>query len=855
MRNVQAVSGLIRDFVFRRLVGCLATGCLLSCGIVASAYGAVPVIDTIAGGGTSAGNGDGGPATSARLDHPLDVAIDAAGNVYIAEWYAFRVRKVTPGGVISTVAGNGAQAYNGDGIPATEAGIDARSVAVDSTGNLYIADAANGRVRKVSGNGIISTVMDSLSLPTNVSVDAQGAVYAVSGNRVLKKGSDGVIRAVAGNGEYGFSGDGGPATAAMLASPEGISFDAAGNLYIADFGNDRIRRVTPGGVISTVVGGGWFVNDPVAKSIRLQHPHDVVVDSRGNIYIAEQRNLIRVVSARGFIKTAVGQFDETTFGNGGAPEGFAGDGGPATDALIHEPMGLVLDPTENLYLVDSQNSRIRRVTTIPTPADVAGANAFEPHESYAVGSFTNNVAIADVNGDGRQDALLTTSSWGSGYEEPDRDFKLWVFLQKADGSLATPLRYPLFGDPIGGRSGTGIAATDLDRDGFADVVVGTLKGITVFRGTAAGLAAGTEYAGFENAEPVVGLAILDMNRDGNPDVVTMGGGRSEGGSSPDDEFGLTVFIGNGAGGVSRRTFHPRPDEYGWKFIRTSDINGDGLPDLTSAWTELPNTALFKGGFEVTYHDGVDGFRPPVRFAVSQPGVWGAAYAVGDFNKDGRKDAVVSISGNWPDAEYAYLQQRPDGAFVDVRRWTAFDLPDEMLAADMNGDGRDDLLVLHSGWSAVGYFQQTASGLGAEVKYLIRESANQRFPALAIGDLNDDGCKDIAVADRNQGLIVLRGRNCIVAKPMNGAQPFVPPPRNGLRFGTAGIPDARPVPSFEVPRPGALRKVGGAEDFHLTPTASGTVAAWLRRVFSPWLLVPVFLGVLLGSTYFFRVRRI
>jgi hypothetical protein len=177
------------------------------------------VISTVAGNGTYGSSGDGGPATSAQLQSPSGVAVDAAGNLYFAEYHGCRIRKVTPGGVISTVAGNGAGGFSGDGGPATSARLDRPSgVAVDAAGNLYFADTNNHRIRKVTPGGVISTV--------------------------------------AGNGAAGFSGDGGPATSAQLYDPRGVAMDAAGNLYIADYGNDRIRKITPGGAISTVAGNG-----------------------------------------------------------------------------------------------------------------------------------------------------------------------------------------------------------------------------------------------------------------------------------------------------------------------------------------------------------------------------------------------------------------------------------------------------------------------------------------------------------------------------------------------------------------------------------------------------------------------
>ena len=250
----------------------LVSGGLLGWGGLAiTADAPPPIISTVAGGGTSTGNGDSGPATSAHLTNPVDVAFDAAGNLYIADVAVyvgddgFKVRKVTPSGIITTVAGNGTPTFNGDGIPATSAGISVNGIAVDRAGNLYIADRQNERVRKVSPAGVITTLAGTgvmgfsgdgglatsaqLNLPTDVATDAAGNVYIVDvGNeRIRRVGVDGVIRTVAGNGQYGFGGDGGTATSATLANPGGIAIDAAGNLLIADYGNDRIRRVTPTG--------------------------------------------------------------------------------------------------------------------------------------------------------------------------------------------------------------------------------------------------------------------------------------------------------------------------------------------------------------------------------------------------------------------------------------------------------------------------------------------------------------------------------------------------------------------------------------------------------------------------------
>ncbi|TXH69131.1 MAG: hypothetical protein E6Q88_09445, partial [Lysobacteraceae bacterium] len=454
-----------------------------------------PTITTFAGGGTPAsGNGDGGQATAARLTNPVDVAVDAAGNVYIADVAVFvgqdgfKVRKVAPSGVITTVAGNGELAYNGDGIQATSAAIAVAGIAVDGAGNLYIADKQNHRVRKVAPNGVISTVAGNgtggflgdggqarnarVNLPSDVATDADGNLYIIdAGNARIRKVAavNGVITTVAGNGQYAYSGDGGPATQAGLYDPRGIAVDGAGNLYIAEHGSRRVRKVGTDGKISTIAGGGPFRSDPVAVNMKLVNPHGVAVDSRGNVYVAEYNNLVRVISPAGIIQVLAGQFNDTTFGNEGAPWGYAGDGGPADEALLYEPLNLALDAQENVYIADSRNSRVRKVAQAPTPATPLGVRAFRPFRMHEVGSFTKHVAVADVTGDGRTDALLTTGSWSGPNVQPENDLRLWVFVQQVDGTLAPPQKHAFFGDASGGRSGSGLATADLDRDGFMDV--------------------------------------------------------------------------------------------------------------------------------------------------------------------------------------------------------------------------------------------------------------------------------------------------------------------------------------------------------------------------------------------------
>ena len=343
---------------------------------------ATATITTIAGTGERGFSGDGGPATEAQLDLPAATAVDGAGNLYIADNFNNRIRKVDTTGTITTVAGTGERGFGGDGGPATEAQLSGPyGMAVDGTGNLYIANLFNHLVRKVETTGTITTVAGTgergfggdggpateaqINGPYDVAVDGTGNLYIVDGNnhRIRKVDATGTITTVAGTGERGFGGDGGPATEAQLRSPTGIAMDGAGNLYIADRINYRIRKVDLTGTISTIAGTGelGFGGDGgPATEAQLDFPTGVAVDGAGNLYIADNfNNRIRKVDATGTISTIAGTGER----------GFGGDGGPATEARITGPTGVTVDGAGNLYIADRDNHRIR--VLVPARLDFA----------------------------------------------------------------------------------------------------------------------------------------------------------------------------------------------------------------------------------------------------------------------------------------------------------------------------------------------------------------------------------------------------------------------------------------------------------------------------------------------------
>jgi ribosomal protein S30 len=345
------------------------------------------IITTVAGNGVYGYSGDGGLATQAMLTYPHGVVVDASGNLYIADRDNERVRKVDTNGIITTVAGNGVYGYSGDGGPATQAMLRwPYGGAVDASGNLYIADMDNNRIRKVNANGIITRVAGNgiegfsgdggpaaqarLYWPAAVAVDGFGQLYiADSGNnRIRKVDTKGIITTVAGNEMSGYNGDGGPATEATLDYPHGVAVDASGNLYIGDMNNYRIRKVDTNGIITTIaggMGGGYAGDGGPATQAQLYFPQGVALDTSGNLYIADnENNCIRKVDANGIITTVAG--------NG--TWGYSGDGGPATQAKLYYPTAVAVDGLGNLYIADSENHRIRLVkgVFIPTKAIVAG---------------------------------------------------------------------------------------------------------------------------------------------------------------------------------------------------------------------------------------------------------------------------------------------------------------------------------------------------------------------------------------------------------------------------------------------------------------------------------------------------
>ena len=330
----------------------------------------------VVGSGASGYSGDGGPATKAAMNIPAGLTFDKHGNLYIADRANHRIRKVDKKGIITTVAGNGTSGFSGDGGPATKASLNLPSgVVVDPKGNLYISDRSNNRIRVVNSKGIIKTfagngdegyhgdnmpaLKATIDKPFGLALDKDNNLYIADrgNNRIRKIDSSGLISTVAGDGGFYFIGDNGPAYRASIAGPTGVTVDGKGNIYIADRSNNRIRMVDKLGMIRTVMGTGqrdYNGDSELARETNLHLPFGVALDKEGDLLVIDRSHYrIRKLIMKGNKVT-------TLAGNG--VKQFGGDGGPAQGANLEFPHGIDVDSKDNVIFADKAHFRIRKIT-------------------------------------------------------------------------------------------------------------------------------------------------------------------------------------------------------------------------------------------------------------------------------------------------------------------------------------------------------------------------------------------------------------------------------------------------------------------------------------------------------------
>ena len=315
---------------------------------------------TVAGNGTL-GFADGNIA-DARFYQPTGVAVDAAGNIYVADSQNHRIRKITPGGVVSTLAGSGT-AGSGEGDGTAAQFNSPRAVAVDATGNVYVADGINNKIRKITPAGTVSTLAGSgasgfadgdginakFYFPKGIALDASGNIYVADdiNHRIRKVTPTGTVTTIAGSTSGSDDGDG---INAKFHGPRGVALDAAGNIYVADAGNHRIRMITPSGTVSTIAGSTLGVTEGIGTAAKFNTPSGITVDGSGNIYVADDENeRIRKITTNGTVSTLAGGFLQ------GFTDGVGGN------AQFRSPTGLAIDASGNIYVADRHNHSVRKI--------------------------------------------------------------------------------------------------------------------------------------------------------------------------------------------------------------------------------------------------------------------------------------------------------------------------------------------------------------------------------------------------------------------------------------------------------------------------------------------------------------
>ena len=445
---------------------------------------------------------------------------------------------------------------------------------------------------------------------------------------------------------------------------------------------------------------------------------------------------------------------------------------------------------------------------------------FEAYDATSVGSWPEAVAIGDVTGDGRNDVVMTTSS----YFSPANDYHLFVFVQASDGTLLPPVSYPTRGGL--GPAPQSVAIGDITGDGRGDVVVGLDRfGIQVFPQLASG-ALGTPV--FNATTESTRIRLGRLNGDDRLDVAGLGWGSDK----------VSVLLNDGSGGLRTPVTYPAQHD-GYDDLEVADVTGDGRDDLVvmSGQGFAPNVSvvpqLAGGGF---------GAAAEYRVATN---VLSSGIGVGDITGDGRADVAVAYGGNRPSSFVAVLPQTALGTLGAPSTHPSYDIPEAADVADFDLDGRADVLTLHGGWNAVGLYRQAADGtLGPEELYGIPYASHYNPHGLAVGDVNGDGSPDAVLADYNHGLVVLR----------NAKNGFPPPPPartpDPPRLDSAAAGNGTATLAWRAPASNGGSAITGYNVYRGTSPGGGTLLATLGDV-----LTYEDGGLTNGTTYSYRVTAV
>jgi hypothetical protein len=381
----------------------------------------------------------------------------------------------------------------------------------------------------------------------------------------------------------------------------------------------------------------------------------------------------------------------------------------------------------------------------PAAQTGTGAGLFDTAVAYPTGSWPEAVAIGDVNGDGRPDVLMVTSF----YFDAANDYTLHVFLQNADGSLAPDVKYPV------GTNLQSVAIGDVNGDGRNDVVVAGGTSLTVFLQNESGTLVRSRDFGTNDGKCV---RIADLNNDGKLDVVSLGWGTNT----------VSVFLQQPDGTLAFPVTYAAPHA-GYDDLEVSDVNADGLTDVVV----MSGQAYAVPQVSVLYQqaDGTLGGLTS-RFVVQNNNAGGIG--VGDVNGDGRNDIVASYGGNRPDSHVGLVLQDATGHLTDGGNLTSYDIPEPVEVADVDQDGKADVIVVHGGWEAMGvYLQGNGGTLVPEYLYPVPYASHYNTHGLAVGDINGDGLPDVVIADYNHGLVVLRHLPAVPAPQLSVVPPAAP----------------------------------------------------------------------------------